>query len=88
VVGPAAPEVVGGDASVVVVAGFVGGGSSCVFDLVLDDTLGGVNEWVVIGDVVLLDIAVDHCFDIAGEPGFSVLAVLILAGGIFPTDDL
>jgi hypothetical protein len=88
VVGPTAPEVVGGDASVVVVAGFVGGGSSCVFDLVLDDTLGGVNEWVVIGDVVLLDIAVDHCFDIAGEPGFSVLAVLILAGGIFPTDDL
>jgi hypothetical protein len=88
VVSPAAPEVVGGDASVVVIAGFVGGGRSRVFDPVLDGTLGGVDEWVVIGDVVLLDVTVDDCFDVAGEPGFSVLAVLILTGGVFAPDDL
>lgn len=87
VVGLAAPEVVGRDASVVVVAGFVGGGSSWVFDPVLDGAFGSVDEWVVIGDVVLLDVRVDDGLDVAGEPGSPVLAVLILASGVFPTDD-
>ena len=69
----AAPEVVRGGPAVVV-AEFVSCAFAGLLDPVLDRSFGLVDERLVVGEVVLLDVTVNRRLDVYGKPRLAVLA--------------
>jgi len=85
---PAAPKVVGRDLPVVVIAGLVGGRVRSVADPVLDLPLFHIDKGVFGIEAVLLIVAGEEDFHVAGEPRLAVLPAVVLAGRVLPRNDL
>jgi hypothetical protein len=84
----AAAEIVAGDAVIVVVAGLVRRVPSGLFDPVEQRSRRSIDERVIGCEIVLLAIALDDALGLDEEPGFPLLAVVVLPGRVFAADNL
>jgi hypothetical protein len=88
VIGPTAPQIVTGDAVIVVIAGLDRRVPSSLFDPVQQCARRSIDERLVRGEIVVLGIAVDDALGFDGEPGFPLFAVVVLTSRVFSADDL
>lgn len=78
----------GGDPSIVLVAGRLSSVISHVLDPVLECPFRAVDERYVPIDVLVLDVPIDGPFELEGEPGPPMFSVDVFAGRVLAPDDL
>lgn len=74
---PAAAQVVGRHAPIVVVACFFDSLVGSLVNPVLDGTFRPFNQGVVVPKIGLLDVAIDRRLDLNREPRFTLLAAVV-----------
>jgi hypothetical protein len=86
VIGPTTPEIVTGDTVVILVACLVRSVPSGLCDPVQQGAWRSIDEGIVRTEVLLLAVAVDDALGVDGKPGFTLLALGLLAGRLRAPD--